>query len=99
MITLGVRIFWVGLDGFVRLRDVQVCQKGQNDPCFAVAKDAAKLCHAVVAVLALRYMACINLRFRFRMNLRFRFSTWTLFRFERSMFVFFQLGPGMGCMP
>ena len=79
MITLGVRIFWVGLDGFGRLRDVQVCQKGQNEPCFAVAKDAAKLCHAVVAVLALRYMACMNLRFRFHesevsvLNLRFRF--------------------------
>ena len=37
---------------------MQVCQKGQNEPCFAVAKDAAKLCHAVVVVLALRYMAC-----------------------------------------
>jgi len=48
------RIPWLFFEG-VELAAKQVCQKGQNEPCFAVAKDAAKLCHALVAVLALRY--------------------------------------------
>eukprot|EP00435_Cladocopium_sp_Y103_P042181 s2868_g11.t1 len=45
-LSAGRLLFFEGLEA---------CSKGQNDPHFSVAKDAAKLCQAVVAVLALRY--------------------------------------------
>lgn len=50
-LSAGRLLFFEGLEVAAK----QACSKGQNDPHFSVAKDAAKLCQAVVAVLALRY--------------------------------------------